>query len=199
MGFGANVVQKGQYSTGELLKKVQPEDLIKFGLIPEFLGRLPVVATLHELSEETLVRILTEPRHALVSQFRRMFELDDAELAFTPGALEAIAQKAIGRLQRSVGQRNRSGPVSRCGSSSRFISGWVTVRGFPSSICFLKRGITLPLDPSTLPKRADVKIGPAVRSVLLAAVIKRSPISLEVPMTLVGLTALSSASCSWPA
>ncbi|MEX1281074.1 MAG: ATP-dependent Clp protease ATP-binding subunit ClpX [Acidimicrobiia bacterium] len=97
IGFGADVRGKKELDAGDLLPQVSPEDLHRYGLIPEFIGRLPVVATVDELDVESLVRILTEPRHSLVSQFRRMFELDDAELAFTPGALEAIAQKAMAR------------------------------------------------------------------------------------------------------
>jgi ATP-dependent Clp protease ATP-binding subunit ClpX len=102
IGFGADVRGKKDLDVGDLLPQVSPEDLHRYGLIPEFIGRLPVVATVDELDVESLVRILTEPRHALVSQFRRMFELDDAELAFTPGALEAIAQKA---MERGIGAR----------------------------------------------------------------------------------------------
>ncbi len=105
MGFGANVVQKGQYSTGELLRKVQPEDLIKFGLIPEFLGRLPVVATLHELSEETLVRILNEPKNALVKQYKKLFDMENVNLRFTDSALTAIAQEAVKRKSGARGLR----------------------------------------------------------------------------------------------
>ena len=105
MGFGANVVKQGDLTTGELLKKIQPEDLIKFGLIPEFLGRLPVVATLHELSEETLVRILTEPKNALVKQYQKLFEMESVNLRFTDSALTAIAQEAVKRKSGARGLR----------------------------------------------------------------------------------------------
>jgi ATP-dependent Clp protease ATP-binding subunit ClpX len=105
MGFGAKVVQKGQYSTGELLKMAKPEDLIKFGLIPEFLGRLPVVATLHELSEETLVRILTEPKNALAKQYKKLFDMENVNLRFTDSALTAIAQEAVKRKAGARGLR----------------------------------------------------------------------------------------------
>ena len=105
MGFGAKVVKQGALSTGELLKKIRPEDLIKFGLIPEFLGRLPVVATLHELSEETLVRILTEPKNALVKQYQKLFEMESVNLRFTDSALTAIAQEAVKRKSGARGLR----------------------------------------------------------------------------------------------
>ena len=105
MGFGANVVQKGQYSTGDLLKLVQPHDLIKFGLIPEFLGLLPVIATLHELSEESLVRILSEPKNALVKQYKKLFDMENVNLRFTDSALAAIAQEAVKRKSGARGLR----------------------------------------------------------------------------------------------
>jgi ATP-dependent Clp protease ATP-binding subunit ClpX len=102
VGFGADVRGKKELDLGTLLPQVSPDDLHKYGLIPEFIGRLPVVATVDELDVESLVRILTEPRHALVTQFQRMFELDEAELSFTTDALEAIADKA---LARGIGAR----------------------------------------------------------------------------------------------
>ncbi len=102
VGFGADVRAKKDLEAADLLPQVSPDDLHKYGLIPEFIGRLPVVATVDELDTESLVRILTEPRHALVQQFQRMFELDEAELTFTEGALEAIAEKA---LARGIGAR----------------------------------------------------------------------------------------------
>ncbi|MFH1982516.1 MAG: ATP-dependent Clp protease ATP-binding subunit ClpX [Pseudomonadota bacterium] len=105
MGFGANVVQKGQYSTSELLKMAKPEDLIKFGLIPEFLGRLPVVATLHELSEASLVRILTEPKNALAKQYKKLFDMENVNLRFTDSALAAIAREAVKRKAGARGLR----------------------------------------------------------------------------------------------
>jgi len=88
------------------LKQVQPEDLIKFGLIPEFVGRLPVIATLHELSEEELVSILTEPRNALVKQYKKLFLLEEANLRFTEGALRAIAKEAQRRKSGARGLRS---------------------------------------------------------------------------------------------
>ena len=87
---------------GEVLTQVQPEDLIKAGLIPEFVGRLPVTATLHELNEEALIDILTKPKNALIKQFRRLFEMDGVKLKFTHGALQAVAQEA---LKRNAGAR----------------------------------------------------------------------------------------------
>jgi ATP-dependent Clp protease ATP-binding subunit ClpX len=88
-----------------MLLDVQPEDLIKFGLIPEFLGRLPVIATLGELNEDSLVRILTEPKNALVKQYRQLFEIEGANLRFTNSALSAIAQEAIKRKSGARGLR----------------------------------------------------------------------------------------------
>src|SRR3981081_2068917 len=93
MGFGAEIKSRDDRRGGDLLAMVQPEDMLKYGLIPEFVGRLPVVATLHDLDEGALVRILTEPRNALVKQYRRLLELDNVDLEFTPEALEAIADQ----------------------------------------------------------------------------------------------------------
>ena len=95
MGFGADIKSKQKKNIGELLASVQPEDLIKYGLIPEFIGRLPVVATLDELSEDALVDILTKPKNALVKQYKRLFEMDGVQLKFTPEALTAIARQAL--------------------------------------------------------------------------------------------------------
>ncbi len=95
MGFDQKVNSKKERRQGDFLKEVQPEDLLKFGLIPEFIGRLPVVATLEELDEQMLVRILSEPRNALVKQYKRLMEMDNVNLKFTDGALAAIAGEAI--------------------------------------------------------------------------------------------------------
>jgi ATP-dependent Clp protease ATP-binding subunit ClpX len=94
IGFGAEVKAK-QQSQGSLLREVEPDDLLKFGMIPEFIGRLPVIATLEELDEAALVRVLTEPRNALVKQYKRLLELDGVNLSFTDGALKAFASEAI--------------------------------------------------------------------------------------------------------
>jgi ATP-dependent Clp protease ATP-binding subunit ClpX len=102
IGFGADVAAPEDRKTGELLQDVEPEDLLKFGLIPEFVGRLPVVATLTDLDEESLIRILTEPKNALVKQYQRMFEMESVDLDFSEDALHAIARKAI---QRKTGAR----------------------------------------------------------------------------------------------
>jgi ATP-dependent Clp protease ATP-binding subunit ClpX len=88
-----------------LLADVEPEDLIKFGLIPEFVGRLPVLATLEELDEAALVRILTEPKNAITKQFKRLFELEGVELEFRPDALTAVARKALARKTGARGLR----------------------------------------------------------------------------------------------
>ncbi|WP_457570626.1 ATP-dependent Clp protease ATP-binding subunit ClpX [Desulfovulcanus sp.] len=106
MGFGARISNKKKMSTDDLLKQVHPEDLIKFGLIPEFVGRIPVITSLQELSEDDLVRILTEPKNALVKQYKKMFELDNVRLKFTRNSLKAIAKKALERKTGARGLRN---------------------------------------------------------------------------------------------
>jgi len=106
MGFGANISPKREKKIGEILRECQPEDLIKFGLIPEFVGRIPVVAALDELEEQDLIRILTEPKNALVKQYKKMFELEGVKLTFTQGALKAIAKKAMERRTGARGLRN---------------------------------------------------------------------------------------------
>jgi len=105
MGFGAMVKKETERSLGETLRNVQPEDLIKFGLIPEFLGRLPVVATLDELSAESLVRILTEPKNALLKQYKKLFEIEGVNLRLTDSALSAIADEALKRKSGARGLR----------------------------------------------------------------------------------------------
>ena len=106
IGFSADVKSKaGGKSLSEVLAGVEPEDLIKYGLIPEFVGRLPVVATLHELDEEALVRILTEPKNAIIKQFSRLFELEGCELEFREEALRSIARKAMDRKTGARGLR----------------------------------------------------------------------------------------------
>jgi ATP-dependent Clp protease ATP-binding subunit ClpX len=102
IGFGADVRDNDSRGIGELFKELEPEDLLKFGLIPEFVGRLPVLATLEDLDEDALVTILTQPKNALVKQYQRLFEIEDTDLTFTPDALTAIAKRAI---QRKTGAR----------------------------------------------------------------------------------------------
>ncbi|QPM89084.1 ATP-dependent Clp protease ATP-binding subunit ClpX [Pseudooceanicola algae] len=102
MGFGADVRDNDDRGVGEIFQELEPEDLLKFGLIPEFVGRLPVLATLEDLDEDALVTILTQPKNALVKQYQRLFELEDVELTFTDDALLAIARRAI---QRKTGAR----------------------------------------------------------------------------------------------
>ncbi|AXT26753.1 ATP-dependent Clp protease ATP-binding subunit ClpX [Ruegeria sp. AD91A] len=106
MGFGADVRDNDDRGVGEIFKELEPEDLLKFGLIPEFVGRLPVLATLEDLDEDALVTILTKPKNALVKQYQRLFELEDVELAFTDDALKAIAKKAIERKTGARGLRS---------------------------------------------------------------------------------------------
>ncbi len=105
IGFGAEVVADDEKDIGEILSQVEPEDLIKFGLIPELVGRLPAVATLGQLDKQALLRILTEPKNALVKQYQALMKYDDVELSFTDDALEAIAEKAIERKTGARGLR----------------------------------------------------------------------------------------------
>lgn len=106
IGFGAKVTGDEKKKIGELLKAVQPEDLLKFGLIPELVGRLPVIATMEELMEEDLIRILKEPKNALTKQYQKLFEFDGISLKFTEGALVAIARKALKRKSGARGLRS---------------------------------------------------------------------------------------------
>ncbi len=105
MGFGSEVRSKEKRNVGEVLADIRPEDLLKFGLIPEFVGRLPIIVTLDNLDEEALVRILTEPRNALVRQYKKLMEMDGIELDFEDKALSAIAAKAIARKSGARGLR----------------------------------------------------------------------------------------------
>jgi ATP-dependent Clp protease ATP-binding subunit ClpX len=106
MGFGAEIKQKKDQRLGETLAQVEPGDLLKYGLIPEFIGRLPVVATLNELDEEALIQILKEPKNALVKQYQKLFELEKVNLKFTDGALVAIAKEALERKTGARGLRS---------------------------------------------------------------------------------------------
>ena len=103
IGFGAEVQGKQDKQIGDVLKKVQPEDLLRFGLIPEFIGRLPVIATLNELDEQALVEILKQPKHALVKQYQRLFDMENVTLNFTEGALMAVAREALKRKSGARG------------------------------------------------------------------------------------------------
>ena len=105
MGFGADIRSRRERNIGEILELVQPDDLLKFGLIPEFVGRLPVIATLNELSEDVLVKILTEPKDALVKQFESLLGFEDVKLRFTDEALKLIARKALERKSGARGLR----------------------------------------------------------------------------------------------
>ncbi|MGD9965375.1 MAG: ATP-dependent Clp protease ATP-binding subunit ClpX [Hyphomonadaceae bacterium] len=106
IGFGAQVRDEEDRRTGEILREIEPDDLLKFGLIPEFVGRLPVLATLEDLDEPALVTILTEPKNALVKQYQRMFEMENVKLSFPDEALRAIARKAIARKTGARGLRS---------------------------------------------------------------------------------------------
>ncbi|MFZ3044515.1 MAG: ATP-dependent Clp protease ATP-binding subunit ClpX [Desulfatirhabdiaceae bacterium] len=111
MGFGAHIVDKANINVGELLKMVQPEDLMKFGMIPEFIGRLPVIATLNELNENSLIRILKEPRNALIKQFKKLFDMEGVNLRITDSAVAAIAREA---LKRKSGARGLRAIIENC-------------------------------------------------------------------------------------
>jgi ATP-dependent Clp protease ATP-binding subunit ClpX len=102
IGFGADIRKPGEKELGEILANVMPEDLLKFGLIPEFIGRLPVIGAVHNLDQDALMRILTEPKNALVRQYQKFFQFDDVDLVFTDDALELIAKQA---LERGTGAR----------------------------------------------------------------------------------------------
>ena len=102
MGFGANVRGKKEYTPNEYLPLVEPDDLLKFGMIPEFIGRIPVVATLHSLSQQALLNILTEPKNAIVKQYQKLFRMEGVELEFAPETLEPVVERA---MQRRTGAR----------------------------------------------------------------------------------------------
>ncbi len=106
MGFGAELVQNVDQPIGEVLRQVEPGDLLKYGLIPEFIGRLPIVSTLDELDEDALVRILCEPKNALVKQYQKLFEMENVSLKFTDGALIAVAKEALKRKTGARGLRS---------------------------------------------------------------------------------------------
>jgi ATP-dependent Clp protease ATP-binding subunit ClpX len=105
LGFGAKITHREERSVGELLAMVEPEDLMKFGMIPEFIGRLPVVATLNDLKEEDLITILTQPKNALIKQYQKLFEMEKVKLTFTKEALKAIAKEAMRRNSGARGLR----------------------------------------------------------------------------------------------
>ncbi len=106
IGFGAKVVGESKAKLGDVLAEIRPEDLLQFGLIPEFVGRLPVIATMEELEEQDLIRILQEPKNALTKQYQKLFEFDNIRLRFTEGALTAIAQEALKRKSGARGLRS---------------------------------------------------------------------------------------------
>jgi len=106
IGFNAEIVDKNDMNIDELLKKVEPKDLTKFGLIPEFIGRVPVNVSLQSLTRDAMVRILSEPKNALIKQYQKLLELDNVKLEFTPEALEEIAQLAVDRKIGARGLRS---------------------------------------------------------------------------------------------
>jgi ATP-dependent Clp protease ATP-binding subunit ClpX len=106
MGFGADIKRATERKIGDILREVQAEDLLGFGLIPEFVGRLPVVATLTELDEDALIDILTQPKNALVKQYQKLFEFEDVRLRFSSGALRSVARQAFKRKSGARGLRS---------------------------------------------------------------------------------------------
>ena len=106
IGFGAKVKHFQDQSSGELIKNLEPEDLIKYGLIPEFVGRMPVLATLEELNEASLVKILKEPKNSLIKQYKRLFEFENVKLTFKDDAILEIAQKAVNKKTGARGLRS---------------------------------------------------------------------------------------------
>jgi ATP-dependent Clp protease ATP-binding subunit ClpX len=106
MGFGASVKDNDDRGVGEMFKELEPEDLLKFGLIPEFVGRLPVIATLEDLDTDALVKILKEPKNALVKQYQKLFDMEDVKLTYTDDALMATAKRAIERKTGARGLRS---------------------------------------------------------------------------------------------
>ncbi|NKB45034.1 MAG: AAA domain-containing protein, partial [Alphaproteobacteria bacterium] len=106
IGFGADVRTSDDRQTGQILREIEPEDLLKYGLIPEFVGRVPVLATLEDLDEDALVEILTKPKNALVKQYQRLFDMENVHLGFTDDALGVISRKAIARKTGARGLRS---------------------------------------------------------------------------------------------
>ncbi len=105
IGFGAKVASKENRNIGDIIKDAQPEDLLKYGMIPEFVGRLPIIATLEDLNEEALIKVLTEPKNALLKQYQTMFDMENVKLSFSKSALQAVAKKAIERKTGARGLR----------------------------------------------------------------------------------------------
>jgi ATP-dependent Clp protease ATP-binding subunit ClpX len=106
IGFGADIQKRDERKIGEVLREVRAEDLLHFGLIPEFVGRIPVIATMDELDEDSLVDILTKPKNALVKQYQKLFEFENVGLRFTDGALRAVARQALQRKSGARGLRS---------------------------------------------------------------------------------------------
>ena len=111
IGFGANVKHFQDQSSGELIKNLEPEDLIKYGLIPEFVGRMPILATLQELDENSLIKILQEPKNSLIKQYKKLFEFENVKLIFKDEAVSEIAKKAINKKTGARGLRSIIEPL----------------------------------------------------------------------------------------
>ena len=141
LGFGAKISSKGEKDVGEILKDVMPDDLIKSGLIPEFVGRLPIVVTLEALNEDSLIQILTKPKNALVKQYQKLMEMDDVELLFEEEALRAIAQEAI---QRNTGARGLRSILER---TMRDIMFEIPSMGRSTSVTITKEDVLFNQDP----------------------------------------------------
>ena len=106
IGFGAKVKNYKEQPLSEIMKLLEPEDLIKYGLIPEFIGRMPIIATLDDLDEKSLIKILTEPKNSLIKQYKRLFEFEEVELEFNEDAISEIAKKAISKKTGARGLRS---------------------------------------------------------------------------------------------
>jgi ATP-dependent Clp protease ATP-binding subunit ClpX len=158
VGFGAEVRGKADGRPSELLNQVMPEDLMKYGLIPEFIGRLPVMATVEDLDLESLVKILTEPKNALTRQYARMFEMDDVELVFTPDSLDAIAAQAI---KRGTGARGLRAILEEVLLNTMYD---LPSRTDVERVVIDRDVVAEKVNPTLVPARASEDTGPAEKS-----------------------------------
>jgi ATP-dependent Clp protease ATP-binding subunit ClpX len=151
LGFTAEVRGQVEKEAEDLLSQVRPEDLTKFGLIPEFIGRLPLIASVSKLDQEALVQILTEPRNALIKQYQKLFELDGVELEFTPGAVDAVATKA---MERGTGARGLRAIIEEV---LLHVMYEVPSRGDIARVVVTEGVVTDEQTPTLVPREADVK------------------------------------------
>jgi len=151
LGFTAEVRGEAEREAEDLLSQVRPEDLTKFGLIPEFIGRLPLIASVSKLDQEALVQILTEPRNALIKQYQKLFELDEVELEFTPEAITAIADKA---MERGTGARGLRAIIEEVLLHAMYD---VPSRGDIAKVIVTEEVITADVAPTLVPRESEVK------------------------------------------